>query len=108
MSSRAGGDWVRFIIQVFRALRCVGMRGEPTVRCWLGRFPDAITFIVFFPPKAFRTCKWFDLQVCQKFFLTPPPVQLSMVSAAKRHSKFIADLQAQAPTLGEADVMSIA
>src|SRR4051812_17211782 len=31
-----------------------------------------------------------------------------MVSAAKRNSKFIADLQAQSTTLGETDVMSIA
>src|SRR3954468_3118246 len=29
MSSRAGGDWVRFIIHMFRELCCVGARGQP-------------------------------------------------------------------------------
>src|SRR5207302_1668641 len=72
------------------------------------RDPNTITFIACLPPQAFGNCQWFDLSVCPKCFLTSPAMQLAMVSAAKRHSKFIADLQTQTPTLGETDMMSIA
>src|SRR5436190_13422150 len=108
MSSRAGGDWVRFVIHAFREVRRVGVGGDPAARRWLGGNPNAITFVVCLSPQPFGNGQRFDFQVCPKCFLTSPAVELAMVSAAKRHSKFIADLQAQSPALGETDVMSIA